>query len=202
METGEREVLGLMLTTNAEAVAAVLRGTDHGAYSPLAALSAARTLGRVIDDTMRSLAAQARSSGATWQDIGEVLGTTRQAAYQRFGPYQAKEEAHVSTAIHDAAERAIALFQKYTSQDWTFRSDFDETMNEGLSEEMLLAGWAKVTSTMGDFTEMGDPDVRVVQGHSVVDVPLTFARAQMKGRVVYNANGQVAGLFILDPTVA
>jgi hypothetical protein len=34
----------------------------------------------------------ARDDGATWSDIGDVLGVSRQAAFQRFGPKQARDE--------------------------------------------------------------------------------------------------------------
>lgn len=34
----------------------------------------------------------ALDDGATWSDIGEVLGVSRQAAFQRFGPKQARRE--------------------------------------------------------------------------------------------------------------
>lgn len=32
----------------------------------------------------------ALDDGATWSDIGDVLGVSRQAAFQRFGPKQAR----------------------------------------------------------------------------------------------------------------
>ena len=34
----------------------------------------------------------ALDDGATWSEIGDVLGVSRQAAFQRFGPKQAREE--------------------------------------------------------------------------------------------------------------
>ena len=34
----------------------------------------------------------ALDAGATWSDIGDVLGVSRQAAFQRFGPKQARGE--------------------------------------------------------------------------------------------------------------
>lgn len=32
---------------------------------------------------------EALDDGATWSEVGEVLGVSRQAAFQRFGPKQA-----------------------------------------------------------------------------------------------------------------
>ena len=41
----------------------------------------------------------ALDDGATWSDIGEVLGVSRQAAFQRFGPKQARGERVTSEQV-------------------------------------------------------------------------------------------------------
>lgn len=51
----------------------------------LAAVAAAAEAVRRADDHLRGTVGTARSSGRTWQEIGDVLGITRQAAFQRFG---------------------------------------------------------------------------------------------------------------------
>ncbi len=59
---------------------------DHpAAGSPMGALAAARELSSVTDVALRAAVARARAAGQSWRDIGDVLGTTRQAAFQRFG---------------------------------------------------------------------------------------------------------------------
>jgi hypothetical protein len=57
----------------------------QGAASPFTAVIAARELVTTANDALRTAVAQARKLGATWQDIGDLLATTRQAAFQRFG---------------------------------------------------------------------------------------------------------------------
>ncbi|MTK32447.1 hypothetical protein GL305_21470 [Nocardia seriolae] len=82
----ERAVLAKLLSTNAEFVAEVLRPPEgKSAPSVMAALRAARSLDGVVDDVLRSLVRQAREEGRTWAEIGEIFGTSRQAAFQRFG---------------------------------------------------------------------------------------------------------------------
>jgi hypothetical protein len=82
----ERDAMGLMLTTNAELVAKVLRSTDEADSDSLArAIAATRSLALIVDDTLRSLVHQARAGGRTWAQVGELVGVTRQAAFQRFG---------------------------------------------------------------------------------------------------------------------
>ena len=56
-----------------------------GPGSPLKAVGAAQTMQQLVDDAPPALVDEARTQGHTWQEIGAVLGTTRQAAFQRFG---------------------------------------------------------------------------------------------------------------------
>jgi hypothetical protein len=59
--------------------------TRSGANSPLGAMAAARELSAATDAALQESVDQARSAGRSWREIGDVLGTTRQAAFQRFG---------------------------------------------------------------------------------------------------------------------
>jgi len=40
-----------------------------------------------LEDLMRELVRQARAEGMSWQAIGDIFGTSRQAVQQRFGRY-------------------------------------------------------------------------------------------------------------------
>jgi hypothetical protein len=51
---------------------------------PLAALGASRALAKAVGRWQGVLVAEAVRGGATWEQIGEILGTTRQAAWARF----------------------------------------------------------------------------------------------------------------------
>ncbi|MEV4127650.1 hypothetical protein [Nocardia sp. NPDC049707] len=84
----ERAMLGKLLSANAELVVGVLRPAEGKPGVPvLAALTATRNLNRLVDDILHTLARQAREEGHTWAEIGDLLGTSRQAAFQRFsGP--------------------------------------------------------------------------------------------------------------------
>lgn len=55
-----------------------------GEPDPLAALGASETCWRQWADWQAVLAAEALAAGATWEDIGRALGTSRQAAWARF----------------------------------------------------------------------------------------------------------------------
>jgi uncharacterized protein DUF3887 len=78
---------------------------------------------------------------------------------------------------------------------------FDTTVAERLPAAALAAAWAQVIGMVGGYDQMGQPLVRQLGDYTVVDIPLSFETGQMKGRVAYNAQGQVAGLFVLRPDV-
>lgn len=59
--------------------------SDRVSGSPLEAMAAARELSGATDAALRTAVRRARAAGLSWSRIGEVLGTTRQAAFQRFG---------------------------------------------------------------------------------------------------------------------
>lgn len=59
---------------------------DLGAASdPVAALDAARRLREAAEDVEFARVEEARQAGTTWTRIGELYGTTKQGAQQRFG---------------------------------------------------------------------------------------------------------------------
>jgi hypothetical protein len=107
----------------------------------------------------------------------------------------------VEASVTDAAERAVETINKWASLDWSLRADFDETMSERLPETMLASAWASVTANFGDLNGLGEPTVRTVDEHTVVDIPAKFERGEMKARVAFDPSGKIAGLFILNPSV-
>jgi hypothetical protein len=51
-----------------------------GAGSPLAAMAVARELSAATGEALQEAVDRARAAGHSWREIGDVLGTTRQAA--------------------------------------------------------------------------------------------------------------------------
>lgn len=52
---------------------------------PIGRIVAASKTAATATDELHVAVAAAREAGVTWASIGEVLGITRQAAFQRFG---------------------------------------------------------------------------------------------------------------------
>jgi hypothetical protein len=70
--------------------------------SPLEALAAARELSGATDAALRAAVDRARSAGQSWSRIGDVLGTTRQAAFQRFGRPDLAADPQPGPGLRDA----------------------------------------------------------------------------------------------------
>jgi predicted nucleic acid-binding Zn ribbon protein len=171
------------------------------ALTPLTTVTAVRSLARVVEEGLREAVQNARQAGHTWAEIGELLGTTRQAAFQRFGrPLDPRTGVPMSdTILPGAAERAAGLLADVAEQRWAQATDgFNQRMAQALDVSALAAAWARVVGMAGEYQGMGEPVAHQAGDYTVVDVPLRFEAAEMTGRVSYDRAGQVAGLFFLN----
>ncbi len=197
---GEREVMGLMLTTNAEMVASVLRAAEGSPQQSLmAAIAATRTLDVVVEDTLRALVRRARSEGRTWAEIGQALNVTRQAAFQRFGAGQTPDTGDEQLGpIPDADAKAIRVLEALFAERWDeLWATFDERVTKAASVEVFKSALAQAEAAVGAFVAFGTPAAAVAGGYTVVNVPIDCERGDGVGRVSFNADGRVAGLFLL-----
>lgn len=101
---------------------------------PLSALEASPTLAREVDRWQGTLVAEAIRGGATWEQIGETLGTSRQAAWARFrhvvedekGGGMLEETADLKRRIH---EEVRALREAMKSLDDSHRKARHEAVD-------------------------------------------------------------------------
>jgi hypothetical protein len=179
------------------------QGGGAGERQPeLAAVQLASDLHALSAAALQASVERARAAGRTWQEIGDVLGVTRQAAFQRFGrPVDPRTGQLMSHAVlADAGARATAVLIDWIEARYDrVVACFDARMTERLPPEALAAAWARVIGTVGAYERMGEPLVRQVGDYTVAEIPLSFEAAEMKGRVVYNRSGQVSGLFVIKP---
>lgn len=172
---------------------------NPAAGSPMDAMAAARELSRVTDVALRAAVDRARATGHSWSRIGEVLGTTRQAAFQRFGrpvdPHTGTPMARA--AAPELADRAAALLGCFVTGRWEeARQEFTGVLRKHLDTEHLARGWAQTAAQMGRCERMGEPFAYRVGADTAVDIPLYFEAGDRTGRVIFDRDGQVAGLFL------
>lgn len=192
-------------TALARAAQRLADGAGSDRADPLAGIRYALDVRRQADVVLAAAVDAARAAGSTWQQVGDVLGTSRQAAFQRFGhPVDPRTgQAMDKTTLDRADARALEIFTALAAARWDAAgADFDPTMAEGLPAAGRADAWAAVVGTVGAYERAGEPFVRRLGDHTVVDVPLVFEAGDMTGRVSFHDDGRVAGLFVLDPEQA
>lgn len=194
---GPADPLALRVREVAGRLAGELGG--HGAGSPLAAVAAARDLAAAAEEALQEAADRARGAGHSWREIGDVLGTSRQAAFQRFGhPVDPRTGAPMSRDVPPgAADRAVALVTRLVQGRWEeVAGEFDERMRERVDTGRLAAGWAHTVGMIGSFERMGEPFAHRAGDDTVVDIPLHFEAGEATCFVRFGRDGKVAGLLL------
>ena len=160
---------------------------------------------QLAEQVLKVCVQQSRDAGHTWQEIGDLLGVTRQAAFQRFGkPIDPRtgEPMDKTVRMADAAERAVEIVTAVLDGRMDeARQSFNAEVLAAFTDQVRGDGLATVTGLVGAFEGFGEsePFVRRIGDHTVVDIPLRYEAGDMKARVAFDTDEQVAGLFILTP---
>jgi hypothetical protein len=170
-----------------------------GPGSPLAAMAAAQELSAATDAALQAAVDRARAAGHSWRRIGDVLGTTRQAAFQRFGrPVDPRTGEPMTRAVPPGlVDRAVAIFTAHAEGRWPdVLKELDENMREKLDADRMAAGWARTIAIIGNLERIGDPFAFQADDYTLVNIPLHFEAGEANGRVSFDLSGKVAGMFI------
>lgn len=190
----------------------------RGVGAPAEALDAVRDaqeLARRVDRALHDAVTGARYAGASWQAIGEVVGTTRQAAFKRFGG-SADDVAGAtgSGSTIDLGRRTVDVFERLAAFDYAgVRSLMTYTCGRALTKRKLMGVWSDVVSASGrlvacDGTIIRTPDGRTPLeklanrqfiGGAVVETTLRHESGKWIGRVAYNGSGRITGILIAPP---
>jgi hypothetical protein len=203
---------GVTETPNAAAPVAVRVGdaarrlaaelTGPGAGSALAAVATASQLSAAASAALQEAVDRARTAGHSWREIGDVLDTTRQAAFQRFGrPVDPRTGEPMLRAVpRGTADRAIDLFADIVEGRWEAATrDFSPRMLEHVDAGRIADAYAQTVSMVGSFERMGEPVAYPVSLGAAVDIPLYFEAGERTGQVTFDRDGKVIGLFIRPP---
>ncbi|WP_243788336.1 DUF3887 domain-containing protein [Saccharopolyspora gloriosae] len=167
----------------------------------------AGSIGRAVsiqaaaDDVVRAVVQQARQNGATWQVVGDALGVSRQAAFQRYGkPTDPRTgEPMNTTPLPEAAELAASAIRDLAAGRWSSVAErFDQTMREGLSEDALAAAWAQIVGLAGAFEQHGEPEVTRAGDVTVTNTPIALEAGDYTARIAFRDDRTIAGLHILE----
>ena len=201
----------LSLSTLGAALAEQASGLTAAAGSPLNSpdyldlVRRAQEADVLAGQVLKLCVQQARDAGHTWQEIGDLLGVTRQAAFQRFGkPIDPRTGEPMDKTVHmtDAAERAVTVATDVLENRMDdARPSFNAEVLAAFTDEVRGDAMATVAGLVGAFEGFGqgEPFVRRVGDYTVVDIPLRYEAGDMKARVAFDAGEKVAGFFILAP---
>ena len=167
-------------------------------------LAAVRSLQSLTDEILARLVTAARGRGVTWQAIGDALGTSRQAAFQRFGnptdprtgkPMKKPTDSEFRTAV----EKAEAFLDAIEKHEWQKAEELaGPRAGWQLDAERLADAWAQVIALGGELERRGTPTPLALSGGVVVvEEPLHMEAADLVARVSYNRDGDMVGLWFL-----
>lgn len=181
--------------------APVLRGEDD----PLELVHATHEVQNAAQALMAAAVHQARERGRTWQEIGDVLGVSRQAAFQRYGkPIDPRTGEIMNTQVlpeADALSRTV--IDDLAHARWSdVTARFDATMRDRLTEEGLAEAWAHIVGLAGAYEGHGDTDSVRAGDFTTTNTPLNFEAGDFVARITFRDDQTLAGLYILNPDVA
>jgi Protein of unknown function (DUF3887) len=102
--------------------------------------------------------------------------------------------------VPGATERATQLLIDWIEGRYdSVTADFSQIMSEKMPADGLADAWAQLAGLVGRYEQMGEGSARQAGDLTIVDIPMSFEASEMKGRVVYDRDGRVTGLFVLRP---
>ena len=170
------------------------------ASDPLEVLQAAIDVQRQAASLVDAAVTQARDAGSTWRDIGDVLGISRQAAFQRFGkPIDPRTGEAMNTApLPEATILATTVIDALARARWDdVVTRFDEQMRAALTSSGLAAAWAQVIGMAGSYERHGEPQATRAADITITNTPLAFEAGDFIARVSFRDDTTIAGLYIL-----
>lgn len=183
-------------------LAAPVLGEEH---EPLVALRASVAVQARAAELVAAAVERARGAGLTWQQIGDVLGVSRQAAFQRFGrPIDPRTgEAMNTTPLPEAAGLAETVIDDLSGSRWaSVVARFDQVVAERLNAEGLAAAWAQVVGTVGAYEGHGEVELKRAADLTITTTPLAFEAGDFVARISFRDDQTIAGLLLLRPESA
>jgi hypothetical protein len=169
------------------------------AGSPLDGVAAAQEMAAAAEAALQAAVDRARTAGQSWREIGEVLGTSRQAAFQRFGhPVDPRTGTPMSReASPSAVRRAEEFLARFTAGRWEeVLGDLSDDIRDRLDVNRLASGWAQQVGMKGSYQGMGEISPVPAGDDVVLDVRLDFEAGEAMLWVRFDRDGMVSGLRI------
>lgn len=171
--------------------------------SPEDAVAAARDLSAAAEAALQAAVDRARAAGQSWREIGGVVGTSRQAAFQRFGhPVDPRTGQPMTSTVPPAeVQRATEFVARFTACQWDeVVGDFADVVRERVDANRLARGWAQTIGMFGSYQRAGEVSPVPAGDGTIVDVRLDFEAGEAMLLVQWDRDGKVIGLRLHPPS--
>ena len=191
-----------------------MTGADaRGGPGSLLALAAARQAATRAQEGLHAAVAAARAAGHTWAEVGATLGTTRQAAFKRFGtPLDPRDGRPMTPSPTDGLDLATEeVFTRLDAGDYDhLRALMTDDTAAVLTRALVLDTWAGVVRETGRLEGCHATRLELPDGSSVgVGEPvlggvvgatrLRCEAGEWLGRVAWDEERRVVGLLVVAP---
>lgn len=168
----------------------------------IAAISLIMALDRLTDRALHAIVHDARDAGFSWQQIGDITGTSRQGAAQRFGvdPGGALHDVAMEP-IPDALPLATTIVTALLEDDReAFRRHMVKSMASALTNRRMDIHLRQITATFGtpEAIDHDGVEVSMLGDLTVVQIPVCFSGGDAVARVTFTPERQMLGVWI-DP---
>ncbi|WP_210650739.1 hypothetical protein [Nocardioides sp. SYSU D00065] len=173
-----------------------------------AALTALHLAERALTDEVR----RAHAAGHSWAALGSVLGTTRQAAFKRFGTPRDPRTGSAMTPTDPAdvvatTERVFALLDAGRYDE--LRALMPDDVARVLTRAVVLDTWARAVADTGNLVRCEGTVVELPGGEVAPAGPLlgtvvggttlVCEAGEWHGRVALGQDGRLLGLLVAPP---
>lgn len=166
----------------------------------IGAISIILALNRLTDRALHAIVQDARTAGFTWQQIGDITGTSRQGAFQRFGSGSGTAPDSLEIApLPNATSIAEAMFAAFMAGDRaSILPHMTRSMAAALTPRRQEEFRRQLVEELGclETTMVDAADVAMLGDLTVVTAPLRFQRGLAHGRIAFTPESAVLGLWI------
>ena len=171
--------------------------------SPGDAVVAARDLSAAAEAALQAAVDRARAAGPSWRESGDVVGTSRQAAFQRFGhPVDPRTGQPMTSTVSSAdVQRATEFVARFTACEWeAVVGEFAGVVRERVDANRLARGWAQTIGMFGSYQGAGPVSPVPAGDDTGIDVRLEFEAGEAMLYVRFDHEGKIAGLRLHPPS--
>lgn len=144
--------------------------------------------------------AEARATGATWQQIGTILNISKQAASQRYGAattvYNARSLDTIQKELNQLTEE---LFAALNHGDYERTHSLMTYVTARLLSKRKISGvWQQVLDVCGSFIEVHKTVTEYKGNDYILTYRLRHTNGEPVGQISFNKTHKITGMVIFN----